>query len=102
MQFLLDEIRMASNGKRERAKCHGMQKSYYHIIEKQSDMERRHGTPHIVTSHSFLSQNFSVVFITESHEELWGKSDVMAGEKKKARKMPVDGMMQAESISYTI
>lgn len=65
-------------------------------------MERRHGTPHIVTSHSFLSQNFSVVFITESHEELWGKSDVMAGEKKKARKMPVDGMMQAESISYTI
>lgn len=30
----------------------------------------------------FFSQNFSVVFITESHEELWGKSDVMAGKKK--------------------
>lgn len=26
----------------------------YIIIEKQSDMERRHGSPHIDTSHSFF------------------------------------------------
>lgn len=44
----------------------------YTVIEKQSDMERRHGSPHIVRSHSFFSlHNF--VFVTESHEELLGK-----------------------------
>lgn len=56
----------------------------YIIIEKQSDMERRHGSPHIVTSHSFFSHDFSVVFITESHEELLGKEWWLCwGEKNK-------------------
>lgn len=45
------------------------------IIEKQSDMERRHGSPHIVTSLSFFLTTFQSRLITESHEELRGKSD---------------------------
>lgn len=64
--------------------------SYIMVIEKQSDMERWHGSPHIVTSHSFLlfffvTCNFSV-FITESQEELWGKSDGYGWNKEKEKK----------------
>lgn len=69
----------------------------YIIIEKQSDMERRHGSPHIVTSHSFLSHNFSVVFITESHEELWGKSDGYGWKKKKKRRIRLLGYLSRKN-----
>lgn len=60
MQFLLNETRMASNSlffKNEAKKL----LLYSEVIladimvtEKQSDMERRNGSPCIITSHSFL------------------------------------------------
>lgn len=90
---------------REKAKCHGMQKSFYHIIEKQSDMERRHGSPHIVRSLFFL-QNFQSSLSPSPMRSFGQRVMVMAGGKEISgcwdRKMSVDGMMQTKSISYTI
>lgn len=71
MQFLFDEIRMASNGERgERARCGGMLGWYYHILEERNNqIWRQNSSPQAFFSH------FSAVFNSESHEELWGKSD---------------------------
>lgn len=70
------------------AKCHGMQKSFIVYYNRETI---RYGKAARQSTYRykpfFSSHNASVVFITESHEELWGKSDVMAGgEKKKKRK----------------
>lgn len=95
------------------AKCHGMQKSFIVYYNRETI---RYGKAARQSTYRykpfFSSHNASVVFITESHEELWGKSDVMAGgekrkkEKKKKKyqaarlfvqkKMPVGGMLQAK------
>lgn len=61
----------------------------YIIIEKQSDMERRHGSPHIVTSHSFFffSLTTSQSSLSPSPVRSFGERVmVMAGEKKKKKK----------------
>lgn len=46
----------------------------------------RQSTYHHKPFFFFSSNNFSVVFITEFHEELWGKSDVMAEGTRKKQK----------------
>lgn len=116
MQFLFDEIRMASNGKeggKSEMSWYAEVILSYIIIEKQSDMERRHGSPHIVYKPFFFSHNSSVVFITESHEEFWGKSDGYGWKKKKKEEISGCSAICPEkclwmvcckqkSISYTI
>lgn len=56
------------------------------VTEKQSDMERRHGSPCIITSHSFFFPHNFKVFITESHEEVWGKQLFVMAEGKRKNK----------------
>lgn len=52
--------------------------SYIMVTEKQSDMERRHGSPHIVTSHLFFSQLFSHVLIPSPTRSFVERVMVMA------------------------
>lgn len=74
------------------AKCHGMQKSFIVYYNRETI---RYGKAARQSTYRykpfFSSHNASVVFITESHEELWGKSDVMAGGEKKKKEKEISG-----------
>ena len=100
---------MASDGRWGRAKCHGMQKSFIVYYNRETI---RYGKAARQSTYRykpfFSSHNASVVFITVSHEDLWGKSFVVGGGQKKKKKeisgcsaicpekMPVGGMLQAK------
>lgn len=101
MQFLLDEIRMASNGKGESKMPWYAEVilSYIMVTKKQSDMERRHGNPHVVTSHSFFLKTLKSSLYHWVPLRVFGKKWWFWLEKKKkdlSRKMLVDGMLQAK------
>lgn len=56
------------------------------VTEKQSDMERRNGSPCIITSQSFLFFPLTTLkCLSESHEEVWGKQLMVMAEGKRKR-----------------
>lgn len=79
----------------------------YIIIEKQSDMERRHGSPRIVTSHSFPLTTLQSSLSPSPMRSFGERVMLWLGNKKKKKeisgcsaicpeKMPVGGMLQAK------
>lgn len=79
--------------------------SYIMVTEKQSDMERRHGSPRIVTSHLFFLTTVQSSLISQVPRGAYVER-VMENKNKNLRqtarlfvqkkKMPVDGMFQAK------
>lgn len=73
------------------------------IIEKQSDMERRHGSPHIITSLFF--HNCSVKSLSLSPMRSFGKK-VMAEKKSQPALLPEKCLWMVgckqKSFDYTV
>lgn len=63
----------------------------YIIIEKQSDMERRHGSPRIVTSHSFLLTTLQSSLSPSPMRSFGERVMLWLGGKKRKKEKEISG-----------